>query len=34
VSRALAAGVERNEKIPNAARIRPYLQSFSIRRVV
>ena len=34
VSRALAAGVERSKKIPNAARIRPYLQSFSIRRVV
>jgi hypothetical protein len=34
VSRALAAGVERNKNIPNAARIRPYLQSFSIRRVV
>jgi len=34
VSRALADGVERNAKIPTAARIRPYLQSFSIRRVV
>ncbi|MCZ6858312.1 MAG: GTP-binding protein [Gemmatimonadetes bacterium] len=33
VSRALAAGVKRNETIPNAARIRPWLQSFSIRRV-
>ncbi len=33
VSRALAAGVKRNEKVPNAARIRPWLQSFSIRRV-
>lgn len=33
VHRALAAGLKRNDKIRNAARIRPYLQSFSIRRV-
>ena len=33
VRRALAAGLERNDRIRNAARIRPYLQSFSIRRV-
>ncbi len=33
VSRALADGVKRNEKLSNAARIRPWLQSFSIRRV-
>jgi hypothetical protein len=33
VRRALAAGLERNARIRNAARIRPYLQSFSIRRV-
>lgn len=33
VRRALAAGLKRNDKIRNAARIRPYLQSFSIRRV-
>ncbi len=33
VSRALADGVKRNEKLRNAARIRPWLQSFSIRRV-
>lgn len=33
VHRALAAGLERNDRIHNAARIRPYLQSFSIRGV-
>ena len=33
VRRALAAALERNDRIRNAARIRPYLQSFSIRRV-
>lgn len=33
VRRALEDGLKRNENVPNAARIRPYLQSFSIRRV-
>ncbi len=33
VSRALEDGLKRNENTPNAARIRPYLQSFSIRWV-
>lgn len=33
VRRALEDGLERNRSVPNAARIRPYLQSFSIRRV-
>ena len=33
VRRALEDGLQRNESIRNAARIRPYLQSFSIRRV-
>lgn len=33
VRRALQDGIRRNEAIPDAARIRPYLQSFSIRRV-
>jgi hypothetical protein len=33
VRRALEDGVKRNENVRDAARIRPYLQSFSIRRV-
>ena len=33
IRRALADGIRRSELIPNAATIRPYLQSFSIRGV-
>ncbi len=33
VRRALQDGIRRSESIPNAAKIRPYLQSFSIRGV-
>lgn len=33
IRRALADGIRRSEGIPNAAKIRPYLQSFSIRGV-
>ena len=33
IRRALADGIRRSESIPNAAKIRPYLQAFSIRGV-
>jgi hypothetical protein len=33
VHRALSDGLERNARLPNAARIRPYLQAFTIYRV-
>jgi hypothetical protein len=33
VRRAIEDGLRRAEKVPNAAKIRPFLQSFSIRRV-
>jgi len=33
IRRALQDGIRRSESIPNAAKIRPYLQSFSIRGV-